>query len=301
MGIKVFLLLMATTACAQQPTSATQCLKGSDGLGCIAPMPNTPNRIAEAILSWRGGKAIFSQSLENGSCLYKATVPASKLMHEYVDFASLRSSKAMTEYSVVPDDLLTALKVQYVAKKAATRDKAEDAANRLSCLVNGKGCGLVGNYKCSKASYLYNNAADVFRRGNFEQQREKLSALCSNSRADTIIDIATQESDKLSDTLQVAENIFSGSDRGRAVVYHAGLNLGLSFLTIVRRTPKELSLVELNKRLAVGKQVKKINKVLGWLRSKNASYCQKTASFAPAPAIMRKVRRALNSAESYHF
>ena len=222
----LFLTLMVA-ACGGPPLSSTKCLRasslsGGGELGCLYK-PSPLQRLPALLLP--KATAMFSQPQDNGQhCLYEGSTSLSQLGREDVSISIVRGiSKAATKFSLAAEDVYIALQVKHMTDKLRLRPRYPTGWK--SVFVGGyilaeriRQAGEGSLSRCLDAKFLYREAGDIFLRGDFTQQIDRLRDLCGDKDATKIVELAAQNTDeKLTGMLQMAEKVFSGN---RAVIYY---------------------------------------------------------------------------------
>ena len=286
-----FLTLMVAACGGQPPLSSTQCIRSSSlsdegRLGCL--YNPSPVKVLPSLLLPKA-TAIFSQQQDNGQhCLYEGRMPLSALKRDYVSVRSVHGrSKAITKFSLAAEDVRTALQVVHMTEKLRHVRKTPDkltantgaaaayllAVAGASVLGVWRGVALANSSSCRSPAFLYRAAGDIFRRGDFAQQIDRLRDLCGDRDAAKIVELAAQNTDeKLTDMLQMAERVFSSN---RTVVYYDAWALVNAL-----HPAHTVALVRSFRKKAYGnfKKIRQIKKSLPWVRSEGASICQQQIS-----------------------
>ncbi len=225
--------------------------------------------------------AMFSQQQDNGQhCLYESRTSLSWLGRDDVSIRTIHGrSKAMTKFSLAAEDVHTALqvvrmteKMRHVRKTPYKLTTGVGVASGLVAAAVGRRVALANSSSCRKAEFLYRAAGDIFRRGDFAQQIDRLRDLCGDRDAAKIVELAAQNTDeKLTDMLQMAERVFSSN---RAVIYYDAA------LVNALHPGYAVALVRSFRKKAYGnfKKIRQIKKSLPWVRSEGASICQQQIS-----------------------
>ena len=283
-----FLTLMVAACGGQPPLSSTQCIRSSSlsdegRLGCL--YNPSPVKVLPSLLLPKA-TAIFSQQQDNGQhCLYESRTSLSWLGRDDVSIRTIHGrSKAMTKFSLAAEDVHTALQVVHMTEKMRHARKTPYnlttgagyvyglAVAGASVLGVGRGVAHAKSSSCRKAEFLYRAAGDIFRRGDFAQQIDRLRDLCGDRDAAKIVELAAQNTDeKLTDMLQMAERVFSSN---RAVIYYDAA------LVNAFHPGYAAALVRSFRKKAYGnfKKIRQIKKSLPWVRSEGASICQQQIS-----------------------